>query len=146
MITQPALCPTGSTFWNKTPKSQFPMNRISSSFFFAPHLPASLKAIECSTGPFDRTNISKLNFASGRTAGLSSSTLVKLSLSAKIAGEIYWKKISSTTKRHPPRFIDPCLSPLCPCPPNFHPNPSHSPFLKCPGIAITSGSLKNLHQ
>ncbi len=37
MITWPALCPAGSTFWNKTPKSQFPINRISSSFF-APHL------------------------------------------------------------------------------------------------------------
>ncbi len=86
MITRPALCPAGSTFWNKTPESQLPINRISSSFFFAPHLLASLKAIECSTGPSIGTNISKLsklNFASGRTgrmAGPASSTLVKLSL------------------------------------------------------------------
>ncbi len=43
---------SGSTFWNKTPKSQLSINRISSFFFFAPHLLASLKAIECSTGPF----------------------------------------------------------------------------------------------
>ncbi len=50
MITRPALCPAGSTFWNKTPKSQLPINQISSSFF-APHLLASLKATECSTGP-----------------------------------------------------------------------------------------------
>ncbi len=50
MITRPALYPAGSTFWNKTPKSQLPINRISSSFF-ASHLLASLKAIECSTGP-----------------------------------------------------------------------------------------------
>ncbi len=50
MITWPAICPARSTFWNKTPKSQLPINRISSSFF-APHLSALLKAIlECSTG------------------------------------------------------------------------------------------------
>ncbi len=51
--------------------------------FFGPHLLASLKAIECSTSPSDRTNISKLNFASGRTgrtAVPSSGTLVKLLL------------------------------------------------------------------
>ncbi len=81
MITQ---YPAGSTFWNKIPKSQLPINRISSSFFFVSHLLASLKAIiECSVGPSGRTNISKLNFASGRTgktAGPASSTLVKLSL------------------------------------------------------------------
>ncbi len=82
MITWPALCPAGNTFWNKIPKSWLPIYRISSSFF-ALHLLASLKATECSTGPFHRTNISKLNFASGRTggtAGAASSTLVKLSL------------------------------------------------------------------
>ncbi len=50
MITWPALCPAGSTFWNKTRKSQLPINRIS-SFFFVPYLLASLKAVECSTGP-----------------------------------------------------------------------------------------------
>ncbi len=80
MINRLALCPAGSTFWNKTPKSQLLINRISSSFF-APHLLASLKAIECSTGLSGRTNISKLNFASGRTGrttGPASSTLVKL--------------------------------------------------------------------
>ncbi len=84
MVTRPALCPARSTFWNKTPKSQLPINRISSSFFFVPHLLATLKAIECGTGPSGGTNISKLNFASGRTdrtAGPASSTLVKLSLS-----------------------------------------------------------------
>ncbi len=85
MITWPALCPARSTPWNKTPESQLPINRISSSFF-APYLLASLKAIECSTGlsnPSGRTNISTLNFANGRTsrmAGPASSTLVKLSL------------------------------------------------------------------
>ncbi len=85
MITQPALCPAGSTFWNKTPKSQLPINQISSSFF-ALHLLASLNAIESSTGPSGKTNISKLNFASGktgRTAGLASSMLVKLSLNLR---------------------------------------------------------------
>ncbi len=35
MITRPALCPAGSTSWNKTSKSQLPINRISSSFFWA---------------------------------------------------------------------------------------------------------------
>ncbi len=81
MITRPALCPAGSTFWNKTPKSQLLINRISSSFF-VPHLLASLKAIEYSTAPSDETNISKLNFASGRTGRTAgpASTLVKLSL------------------------------------------------------------------
>ncbi len=41
-----------------------------------PHLLASLKATECGTGPFVRTNILKLNFASGRTGRM----VVKLSL------------------------------------------------------------------
>ncbi len=82
MITWPALCPAGSTFWNKTTKSQLPINRISSSLFCA-----------ASTGitgsnwmqyeSFRRTSISKLNFASdrtGRMAGPARSTLIKLSL------------------------------------------------------------------
>ncbi len=82
MITGPSLCPAGSTFWNKTPKSQFPINRISSSFFCV----ASTGITESNRmqyGSFCRTNISKLNFASagtGRTAGPTSNTLVKLSL------------------------------------------------------------------
>ncbi len=82
MITWPALCPAGSTFWNKTPKSQLPFNRISSSFFCA----ASVGITESNRmqqRSFRRTNISKLNFASGRTgrtAGPVSSMLVKLSL------------------------------------------------------------------
>ncbi len=83
MITRPALCPTESTFWNKTPKSQLTINRILSSFFLRPIYLASLKAVECSMGPSSKTNISKLNFPSGRigrTAGAASSTLVKLSL------------------------------------------------------------------
>ncbi len=50
MITWPALCPARITFWNQTPKSQLPINRISLSFF-ALHLLASLKAIKCITGP-----------------------------------------------------------------------------------------------
>ncbi len=82
MITRPALCPVGSPFWNKTPKFQLPINRIY-HIFLAPHLLASLKAIECSTGPSSKTYIPKLNFASsrtGRTAGPASSTLVKLEL------------------------------------------------------------------
>ncbi len=33
MTTRPALCPAGSTFWNKTPKSQLPIYRISFCFF-----------------------------------------------------------------------------------------------------------------
>ncbi len=55
------------------------------NLFFVSHLLVSLKAIEFSMGPSVRTNISKLNFASGgtsRTAGPGSSTLVKLSLRA----------------------------------------------------------------
>ncbi len=83
MITRPALCPAGSTFWIKTSKSQLPINRIS-SYFFALHPLALLKAIECSTAPSGKTNISKLNFTSGRTGRMAgpaaSSTLVKLSL------------------------------------------------------------------
>ncbi len=33
MVTRPALCIAGSTFWNKILKSQLPINRISLSFF-----------------------------------------------------------------------------------------------------------------
>ncbi len=82
MITRPALCPAGSPCWNKTPKSQLPINGIH-HLLFAPHLLASLKAVECSTGPSGRTNIPKSNFASGRTgrtAGLASSTLASYHL------------------------------------------------------------------
>ncbi len=81
MITRPALCPAGSTFWNKVPKSQLPYNRIS-SFFCA----TFTNITECNRiqhGSFRRTNLSKLNFANGRisrTAGPASSTPVKLSL------------------------------------------------------------------
>ncbi len=38
MITWPALCPAESTSWNKTPKSQLPVNRISSPIFFLRHI------------------------------------------------------------------------------------------------------------
>ncbi len=66
MITRPALCPAGSTFWNKTPKSQLPINRISSSFFCAASTGIT-KSNRMQYGSFRRTNTSKLNFASGRT-------------------------------------------------------------------------------
>ncbi len=80
MITWPALCPAGSTFWNKTPKSQLPINWISSSIFCTAGITESNRM---QYGSFRMTNISQLNFAggrTGRTAGPASSTLVKLSL------------------------------------------------------------------
>ncbi len=104
MITWPALCPAGSTFWNKTSRSQLPINRISSSFFCA----ASTGITEINRmqyGFFRRTNVSKLNFASGRTgrtAGPASSTLVKLSL--KISKEFFqnfWKIFSQILGKTP---------------------------------------------
>ncbi len=82
MINWPALCLAGSTFWNKTSKSQLPINRISLVFFCA----ASTDITESNRmqyRSFRRTYISKLNFGSGRTgrmAGPASSTLIKLSL------------------------------------------------------------------
>ncbi len=83
MITRSALCPPGSTFWNKTPKSRLPINQISSSFF-GPHTYTGItESNRMQYGSFGGTNISKLNFASGgtgRMAGPASSTLVKLSL------------------------------------------------------------------
>ncbi len=72
MITRPTLCPAGSTFWNKTPKSRLPINQISSSFFWATST-AVTESNRMQYGSFRRTNISKLNFASskaGGTAGL----------------------------------------------------------------------------
>ncbi len=83
MITWPALCPAGSTFWNKTPKSQLPINRVSSSFFCLTSTGIT-ESNRMQYGPFHRSNISKLNFASGRTASPASSTLVKLSLNSTV--------------------------------------------------------------
>ncbi len=77
------LHPAGSTFWNKTPKSQLPINRISSFFFFCTTSTGITESNKMQYGFFRRTNISKLNFASvrtGRMAGPASSTLFKLSL------------------------------------------------------------------
>ncbi len=89
MITWTALCPAGSTL-NKTPKFQVPINQISGPnqpnfiIFFCATSTGINESNRMQYGSCHRTNISKLNFVSGRTgrtAGPTSSTLVKLSLS-----------------------------------------------------------------
>ncbi len=99
MITWPALCPAGSTFCNKIPKSQLLVSQISSSFFCAVSTGIT-ESNRMQYSSFHRTNISKLNFASGRTSRTAcpaSSTLVKLSLKiGDVFLKIWWNFLRNT--------------------------------------------------
>ncbi len=77
MINRPVLCPAGSTFQNKAP------NQPNFIIFFCVVSTGITESSRMQFGSFHRTNISKLNFASGKTGGTAdpaSSMLVKLSL------------------------------------------------------------------
>ncbi len=115
MITRSVLCPAEVPSGIKLPN----LSSQSTEFhhlFFATHLLALLKAIECSTGPPGRTNISKLNFASGRTgktAGPASNKLAKLSLKnndyseatmTQLAKNFHLKRFY-TSDRNPPFMV-----------------------------------------